>query len=858
MNFTNLGHLVVKLASGVAFGVVLASVAPGCGDADHPRVIGGGDTMIVPGGRCTDGSTSECHLTLSEHNGVLTCLNGTKTCDAGTWSDCDGDLSTMAAPRWYQQGLLRAQALSSPADCDPENPCDPSCQQYDENPDDPLEDDFNPPIPFMSMYDWSQGSLSGFPGGLVRKGVTEPCHTASDCQFDMYCEYPGKGACTHSMCETGAALVNTCDTSNSTTSCVQRICDQDSLCCTAANCEHDLCVTGVALKSACGDSAANQVCSKAVCDAIPSCCNESTGSWSSTCVNAVATYCAGANNIGECRNCTNTGGQVYDSTTDHCYAVKANNSTDKLKWGEHSCSALGTSWNLATITTAAENTTIRSLSTTGKLWVGASSSNSAWTWVDNSSVSDPIWTGGPARPATNNNYYLYLDTSATTTTASRQQSPNNDADWHSWICEGPNVKAFTPLPGAVSNHTWDNTCIGYVKTLCGAVCGTGAAAATTTGYCQPYDAGYVDSTCAAPNLTAPPTCSGNQVTVCNHGTVDVTGTFWIYSFTGNSSYFGDRSAAEMCNPTQNNPNICTVDDDVASGECVTITCAGLVNNGEVWIKPPTGVTECECKDNWTLYKDSVPACSTVGCGTSNGFYPELATGSCTALVPSTLYEDGSLVSLTWNWLKGGNDGTTALTYLTSSAGCSTTPMGWYYTTVSGSNYFALCNSGATSACSQVKDSSYSSSKVYLSVDDSACDTPGYYEQTSFLNTYGDLDSACGVDRGIQWSYLYYDATIPSDSSIEFRLAVAATAAELPTTTDPSDAAWGPPITRSNPDEVCGSGSSCAIDLFSELGGLPDAQVPYLAVLITLVPSSDLLEAPTVNSWDITYSCPFNQ
>src|SRR5262245_26950085 len=113
MNFTNLGRLVVKLASGVALGSLLACVAPGCGDSDHPAVLsGGGDTPIMPGGSCTDGSTSECHVTLSEHNGVLTCLNGTKTCDAGAWTECEGDLSTMATPRWYQQGGLRAQALS--------------------------------------------------------------------------------------------------------------------------------------------------------------------------------------------------------------------------------------------------------------------------------------------------------------------------------------------------------------------------------------------------------------------------------------------------------------------------------------------------------------------------------------------------------------------------------------------------------------------------------------------------------------------------------------------------------------------------------------------------------------------------
>jgi hypothetical protein len=665
------------------------------------------------------------------------------------------------------------------------------------------------------------------------------------------------------MCETGTALSNTCDTGNSTTSCVQRICDVDSTCCTAANCEHDLCVTGTALKSACGDTPANQVCSKAVCDAIPSCC-DSAGAWTSTCVNAVATYCGGANNIGECRNCTNTGGQYYDATQDRCYARKTNTT---LKWTEQNCGTLGTSWQLATIKSAQEYNAVKNNITTGTMWVGASSDNSNWTWVDSATTyaaSSAMWSpGGPNWPATSNNYYLYVDTAQTAATFARQTSQNGDTVYD-FLCEGPNVKAFTPLPGAVSNHTWGSTCIGYVKTLCGAVCGTGAAAATTTGYCQAYaPADYKDTSCAAPNLTAPPTCSGNKVTVCNRGTVAVTDTFWIYSFTGNSTYFGDRSAAEMCNPTSNNPTICTVNNDVAAGACVTVDCTGnLANNGEVWVKPPTGVTECNCLDNWTLYKDSVPACSSIGCGSSDGFYPDLVSSSCSALVPSTLYEDGTKVSLTWTWLKNGNnEGTTALTYLTSSAGCTATPLGWYYTTVGTSKYFTLCNSGTDNACGQVKDTStYSSSKVYVKLDNSACNTPATYSKKSFLNNYGDADSACGADQGIQWSYLTYDATIPSDSSIEFRLVVAQTEAELPTSTDPANAQWASAvtITRTSTQASCPTGSTCAIDLFTQLGGLPDAQVPYLAVLITLVPSSNSQQAPTMNSWDITYSCPDNQ
>jgi hypothetical protein len=301
-----------------------------------------------------------------------------------------------------------------------------------------------------------------------------------------------------------------------------------------------------------------------------------------------------------------------------------------------------------------------------------------------------------------------------------------------------------------------------------------------------------------------------------------------------------------------------------AGECVTITCNNLVNNGEVWIKPPTGVTECECKDNWTVYKDSVPACSEVGCGTEDGFYPGLVTGSCTAAVPDPLYEDSAYVSLDWAWVaSGNNEGTTPLTYLANSADCTTTPLGWYYLDVSGVTYFALCNNGASSACSQVKSASYSSSKVFVGLDNQACDTPGQYSETSFANTYGDTSdtsSACGADQGIQWGYLSFEGTIPSDAALEFRFVVAQTADDLPTSTDPSSLEWQSAAiaTRFNPDESCAIGSGCEINLFDELGGLPDAQVPFLAVLLTLVPSSDGLEAPAVDGWEIRYSCPDNQ
>lgn len=237
---------------------------------------GGGGAGGDVGDVCTDGDTRECHVTLGEHNGVLSCFVGIETCVDGDWGVCsEGVVETKEAPLGWKPGL-GTKAYSSPAAC-LNNPCDPTCQIYNEDPPLPLPSDGTP------IYDWETGSLDDFPGGLVNKGLKEPCETAADCQFDMYCDTPSSGTCAHDVCQTGAPMANGCS------DCVSEICAVDPYCCSysyTGSCNHDPCVTGSRLNSACDP------CVAAICSTpgYGSCC-QSSGSWSQTCVNAVTSIC---------------------------------------------------------------------------------------------------------------------------------------------------------------------------------------------------------------------------------------------------------------------------------------------------------------------------------------------------------------------------------------------------------------------------------------------------------------------------------------------------------------------------------------------------------------------------------------
>ncbi len=192
-----------------------------CGEDHLPPAPGGrgsGGTGAKPQ-PCADGSERSCHITIGEHNGVLTCYEGTQLCSEGSWGKCrNGAVSNKAVSNKQASGKTAA-ALSVPAGCQG-NPCDPTCQVYDEVPAMALVSTV------ASVFDWNVGDPNN-PSPLARN---EPCASAEDCQSNSYCDEPITGAsCEHSKCEIGGGagqpLDSTCDP------CVDHVCAADSGCC---------------------------------------------------------------------------------------------------------------------------------------------------------------------------------------------------------------------------------------------------------------------------------------------------------------------------------------------------------------------------------------------------------------------------------------------------------------------------------------------------------------------------------------------------------------------------------------------------------------------------------------------------
>lgn len=157
----------------------------------------GGGSSGVGFGPCEEDAVRSCGVTVELASGVMSCYRGKQYCEEGKWSACrEGQVTKEAVPpRSRRGGFFEAQgepALSEPAPCD-DNPCDPRCMFFDEDPEDitPPNTGTDPGIP-----DWSRP--------------------------------PGVAPCSHQLCEVGAPLAATCHP------CVERVCALDAACCSSA------------------------------------------------------------------------------------------------------------------------------------------------------------------------------------------------------------------------------------------------------------------------------------------------------------------------------------------------------------------------------------------------------------------------------------------------------------------------------------------------------------------------------------------------------------------------------------------------------------------------------------------------
>lgn len=532
-------------------------------------------------------------MTLGEHDGVLDCYHGTQRCVDGAWTACSsGTLSVQAAPAWSLAGLSPL-ALSVPRECE-DNPCNPFCQTFNEEPTSPLE-----AITEGPSADWSTGASSEYPDELKDKALTTPCTSGSDCQLNHHCvDVATADACAHSKCETGAALRATCDP------CVERICEADPACCQRGwDCAHDVCETGVKLAPSCDDDAPGGSCVAEVCASDPSCCSNS---WDADCVALAGSLCGA-----DCGSCGP--GELTAPDGQSCYYLDTSNKS----WtnARTACRARGDGWDLAKIDSSTENTFIDGYVSTDT-WLGLNdrSSESTWRWAsDDSTLSYTRWASGEPNGGSAHDCarmrgdgYWY---------------DNDCANSYDSLCEGPG-------PAAASAQSWEQSCVERVASECDAACGEVLPAAEA-GQCVAWRPGETDPACDdRPDLGLGIPCGDGSVPVCNHGGAAVPAGVTISYFSASSAQYPacapDMELAKgSCEATS---------EAIEPGECINVRCptngaSGIVEGDTLVVNGDQAVDECSCLDNWSIYAEGL------SCGE-----PECASNSSeTSLKPVNMY-----------------------------------------------------------------------------------------------------------------------------------------------------------------------------------------------------------------------------
>jgi hypothetical protein len=556
-----------------------AALALACSSGDDRVLATGGGFNVTAhaptGGPCEAGDSRECGETLDERDGIATCYSGIQECEDGRWGECgNGTIGTKSLSRPGTHGL-RPVALSTPTQC-VANPCDPGCKVYDENPMTPVQSVGNTPI-----YNWQTGSLAGYPNGLVKKGLVEPCSTGADCQFNTYCSAPTAGTCSHPVCQTGAALDSGCS------SCTTAVCAADPTCCVAVpevdTCSHDPCARGAALKTGCNS------CVTAICAKYPSCCDTKNGTWSSACAAEVATTCG---NSCTCANGSEVNGRCYqlDATT--------------RKWSQARSNCQGVSstgdWDLAGITDATENAVIRAWGDVNDVWIGLTEQTAYTTannWVWPSVVPTGTW-----KESTRTGLYANFTASEPSSTdacaimvkaTSGTWTGRACSDSYYSVCEGPREKmkkAAAPTP------SWSASCVAKVASICDATCNA-SNPADTSGKCAPWYPGKTDAACTGIDLAVGVPCD-TVIPVCNHGKLEAPSGIQLVHFPANSQQY------PALTPDLGHPQAttCTTKAKIPPGECISVTdCTGLNGNKELVVNPTGAVAECSRLDNWSLY-----------------------------------------------------------------------------------------------------------------------------------------------------------------------------------------------------------------------------------------------------------------
>ncbi len=618
-------------------GLLLFAACGGAEDAPGLTGLEGtGSGGAKPGSPCDEGAAQACSLTLGRHGNVLSCYHGTQACENGVWQECGGGtLTEQAAPAYLTTPGVRQFALGDPVDCT-DNPCDPFCETYAETPDQPFVPEKEDP-----KYTWEEGTLADFPGGLVKKGLQQPCQTGFDCQFNMRCEAPESGECTHGICETGEALEEDCN------ECAELVIAADETCgpplpSDASGCTHDPCVTGKGLSKTC-NSCVKKICNTA---GLENCCNTqgNNSNWTQACVDAVASVCG--------NTCGCASGETSNGSS--CYYYE--NSDKNWNNGRDGCVARGTGWDLVTIDSSAENTVVSNLKNSSNANVAknigfrrstANNNNpcggsTRWCWNSDTGASlgyynvstpasstVPFYSWASSEPGSSDICsYMAAGASQWTALTSNNCGSNNSGQKRDSVCEGPP----SVMQGGVSEvHGWDSACVELAEQVCDVKCNADDPS-DTSGSCVPWYPGETDPSCPGVDLAVGVPCDG-KIPVCNHGNVTAkasTGSpITLMHFPANSQQF-PTCTADMSHPQR---VTCQVTEDIPAGKCVTVdgdlcklpngSLSSLSGNREIMVNPSGAnintnefgaIAECSCQDNWSLYSNSADTCGEPTCG----------------------------------------------------------------------------------------------------------------------------------------------------------------------------------------------------------------------------------------------------
>lgn len=575
------------ISSALAVTVALALSLFGC-DAESPPPwggAGGASARSLDSAPCVPGSSRSCSVTLGTDGAILSCYHGTQRCEEGAWAPCgNGTTERRSAPRLGSRA--RALSLSGPRDC-ADNPCDPSCQVFVEEPEDPIV-----VYDQQGLVSWRSGSAVDLPPELSAKGFVQPCQTAADCQMNTRCEQPDRGACAHSACVEGQALSDGCN------DCASLVCDAHPECCRAptepTSCAHDPCRVGAALAGAC------HPCVARICEDHPSCCSGS-GTWSAACVAEVATTCGMQCGCGP--NEVAYGGACYFEVT------------SRRRWSDAvtNCRSRGAGWDLAAVDSANENELLEPYSRDDDVWIGltdASPYSTSGRWVWSSGSPAGYWRTNDA--ASTLGYTNWKSRRSSEDGHCARMSEEEDGRWEAEdcsernrsVCEGPRGH----LDATSGPAAWNAACVGYVRSECHAYCDA-EAPSLAGGACVPWYPGETDPSCAGVDLSVGVPCAGT-IPVCNHGRAEAPAGIELAHFAAGSGQFGSASP-DLSHPSR---STCTTSQPIPAGACIEVTsCTGLASGREIMVNPSgAGVAECNRLDNWSLYHDG--ACGAPSCG----------------------------------------------------------------------------------------------------------------------------------------------------------------------------------------------------------------------------------------------------